>query len=97
MYRIVIQCQTIVYILNGHENVQPKLRVLKELTDKTECNIYDSQSDIIKELTHVQTDAILLNEGACKSGQSDQIIDNGQNQNENMTKLRSRLNLVPKV
>ena len=65
-YRIVIQCQNIVYVLNEHENVHPKLRVLKELTDSTECNINDSQNDIIEELTHVQTDAILLNEGACK-------------------------------
>ena len=57
-YRIVIQCQNIVYVLNGHEIVQPKLRVLKELTDRTECNINDSQSDIIEKLIHVQTDAI---------------------------------------
>ena len=51
-YRIVIQCQNIVY---EHENVI----VLKELTDSTECNINDSHNDIIEELTHVQTDAIL--------------------------------------
>ena len=73
-YRIVIQCQNIVYALNGHEYVQPKLRVLKELTDRTEYNINDSKSDIVEELIHVQTDAILLNEGACKSGQSDQKL-----------------------
>ena len=79
-YRIVIQCQNIVYVLNEHENVQPKVRVLKELTDSTECNINDSQNDIIEELIHVQTDAILLNEGACKSEPSDQKVDNGQNQ-----------------
>ena len=60
-YRIVIQCQNIVYVLNEHENVQPKLRLLKELTDSTECNINDSQNDIIEELIHVQPDAILLN------------------------------------
>ena len=29
------------------------------------------QNDIIEELIHVQTDTILLNEGACKSEQSD--------------------------
>ena len=78
-YRIVIQCQNIVNVLNVHENVQPKFRVLKELTDSTECNINDSQNDIIEELIHIQTDAILLNKGAPKSGQSDQIINNGQN------------------
>ena len=40
-YRIVIQCQNIVHVLNEHE------KVLKELTDSTECNINDSQNDII--------------------------------------------------
>ena len=41
-YRIVIKCQNIVYVLNGHEIVQPKLRVLKELTGRNEYNINDS-------------------------------------------------------
>ena len=49
-YRIVIQCQNIVYVLNGHEIVQPRLRVLKELTDRTDYNINDSQTDIVEEL-----------------------------------------------
>ena len=69
---------------------------MKELTDSTECNINDSHNDIVEELIHVQTDAILLNECACKSVHSDQN-DNGQNQNENMTQTESRLNLVPKA
>ena len=90
-YRIVIQCQNIVYVLNGHGIVQPKLRILTELTDRTEYNINDSQSDIIEELIHVQTDAIMLNEGACKSGQSDRIINNSQNQNENMTQTEVQI------
>ena len=58
-YRIVIQCQKIVYVLNGDEIVQPKLRVLKELLDRNEYNINDSQSDIIEELIHIETDAIM--------------------------------------
>ena len=94
-YRIVIQCQNIVYVLNEHENVQPKVRVLKELTDSTECNINDSHNDIIEELIHVQTDAILLNEGACKSKPSDQKVDNGQNQNENMTQTEVQIESGP--
>ena len=94
-YRIVIQCQNIVYVLNEHENVQPKVRVLKELTDSTECNINDSQNDIIEELIHVQSDAILLNECACKSEQSDQIFDNGQNQNENVTQTEVQIESGP--
>ena len=73
----------------------PKLRVLKELTDSTECNINDSQNDIIEEMIHVQTDAILLIEGACKSEQSDQIIDNDQNQNENMTQTEVQIESGP--
>ena len=81
----MIQCQNIVYVLNGHAIVQPKFRVLKDLTDRNECNINESQSDIIEELIHGQTDTIRLNKGVCKSGQSDQLINNSQNQNENMT------------
>ena len=87
----MIQCQNIVYVLNEHENV----RVLKELTDSTECNINDSHNDIIEELIHVQTDAILLNEGACKSVPSDQKVDNGQNQNENMTQNEVQIESGP--
>ena len=94
-YRIVIQCQSIVYVLNEHENVQPKVRVLKVLTDSTECNINGSHNDIIEELIHVQTDAILLNESACKSKPSDQKIDNCQNQNENMTQTEVQIESDP--
>ena len=91
----MIQCQNIVYVLNLHEIVQPTLRVLKELTDRTEYNINDSQNDIIEELIHVQTDAIMLNEGACKSGQSDQMLTNSQNQNENMTQTEVQIESGP--
>ena len=84
----MIQCQNIVYVLNEHENVQPKVRVLKELRDSTKCNINDSHNDIIEELIHVQTDAILLNEGACKTVPSDQKVDNGQNQNMIQTEVQ---------
>ena len=80
-----IQCQNIVYVLNGHKIVQPKLRVFKELTDRNEFNINDSQNDIVEELIHVQIDAMMLNEGACKSGQPDQKLGNSQNQNKNFT------------
>ena len=95
-YRIVIQCQNIVYVLNEHENVQSKVRVLKELTDSTECNINDSHNDIIEELILVQTDAILLHEGACKLVPSDQKVDNEQNQNENMTQIEVQIESGPK-
>ena len=47
-YRIVIQCQNIVYVLNEYENVQPKVRILKELTESTECNINDFQMILLK-------------------------------------------------
>ena len=50
--------------------------MLKELTDGNDYNINDSQSDIIEELIHVETDAIMLNESACKLGQPDQTLGN---------------------
>ena len=90
-YRIEIQCQNIVYVLNEHENI----RVLKELTDSTECNINDSHNDIIEELIHVHTDAILSNEGACKSVPSNQKVDNDQNQNKNMTQTEVQIESGP--
>ena len=43
----MMQCQNIVYVLNEHEIVQPKFRVLKGLTDRNDYNINDTQSDII--------------------------------------------------
>ena len=52
----------IVYVLNEHEIVQPKLRMLKRLTDGNDSDINDTQSDIIEDLIHVETDAIVLNE-----------------------------------
>ena len=55
----------------------------------------DSQNNIVEELIHVQTDAIMLNECACKSGQSDQIINNSQNQNENMTQTEVQIESGP--
>ena len=79
-------------MLNEHE------KVLKELTDSTECNINDSHNDIIEELIHVQTDAILSNKGACKSVPSDQKVDNdqkNQNQNENMIQTEVQIESGP--
>ena len=87
----MIHCQNIVFVLNEYGNV----RVLKELIDSTECNINDSHNDIIEELIHVQTDAILLNECACKSVPSDQKVDNGQNQNKNMTQAEVQIESGP--
>ena len=79
-YRIVIQCQNIVHVLNEHE------KVLKELTDNTECNINDSHNDIIEEV--VQTDPIVSNKAACKSVSSDQKVEN---QDENMTQIEVQI------
>ena len=91
----MIQCQNNVYVLNGHESVQPKLRMFKELTDENNYNINDSQSNIIEELIHVETDAKMLNESACKSGQPDQILKNGQNQNEIVTHTEVQIEPSP--
>ena len=94
-YRIVIQCQNIVYILNEHEIVQPKLRLLQELSNRNDYNINNSQSDIVEELIHVETDAIMLNEGACKSGQPDKILESKQNENENVTQTEVQIEPRP--
>ena len=42
-----------------------------------------------------KTDAILSNEGACKSVPSDQRVDNDQNQNENMTQIEVQIESGP--
>ena len=67
-YRIITQYQNIVYVLHGNEITQPKLRMLKGLTDGNNYGINDSQSDIIEKWIHVETDVIILNKIACKSG-----------------------------
>ena len=72
---------------------------MKELTDRTEYDINDSQNDIVEELIHVYTDAVMLND--VKSRQSDQvrdrdqIINNSQNQNENMTQTEVQIESGP--
>ena len=86
--RVVIQFQNIVHVLNEHE------KVLKELTDSTECKINDSHNDI-EELIHVQTDAIVSNKDACKSVSSDQKVDNDQNQDGNMTQIEIQIESGP--
>ena len=55
----------------------------------------DSQSDPVEKLIHVQTDAIMLNEGACKSGQPGQILENSQNKNENVTQTEVQIEPGP--
>ena len=87
--------QNIVYVLNEYGIIQSKPRMLTELTDGNYYNINDSQSDIIEELIHVETEAIMLNESACKSGQPDQILENNQNQNENMTQTKAHIEPSP--
>ena len=88
-YRIVIQCQNIVHVLNEHE------KVLKELTDSTECNINDSQNDIIEELVQTDNIASVSNKDACKSVSSDQQVDNDQIQDENMTQIEVQIESGP--
>ena len=43
----MIQCQNIIYVLKGHEIVQPKFRVLNEVIDGNDYDINDTQGDII--------------------------------------------------
>ena len=42
-YRIVIHCQNIIYVLTDHEIVQPKLRVLNEVTERNDYDLNDAQ------------------------------------------------------
>ena len=85
-YRIVIQCQNIVHVLNEHE------KVLKELTDSTECNINDSHNDIIEELVQTDNIASVSNKDTCKSVLSDQKVEN---QGENMTQIEVQIESGP--
>ena len=84
-YRIVIEFQNIVYVLNELEIQQPKLRVLERLTDRNDYDINDTQSDIIEGL--IQTDEIVLNESASQQKGSNQMLENNQNKNVNQTKV----------
>ena len=60
-FRIAIQYQNIVHVVNEHENLQPKLRMLKEVTDGDDYNINDMQSDMNEELIYLETHEIVLN------------------------------------
>ena len=89
-YRILIQCQNIVYVLNEHEIVPPKLRMLKGLTDGNDYDINDTQSKI-GELIHEETDAIVLYESASKLEQSNQMLGIKQIEDVTQTKVQTEL------
>ena len=65
-YRIVVQCQNIVYVLNEHKIVHPKLKELERLTNGHDHDENETQSNIVKELVQVETDESLLNEAKCE-------------------------------
>ena len=78
-HRIVVQCQYIVYMLNEHEIVQPKLRNLEMLTCDHDKN--ETQSEIVEELIQVETVEIVLNESTSQpetSEELDQMIESNQ-------------------
>ena len=85
----MIQCQNIVHVLNEHE------KVLKELTESTECNINDSHNNIIEELIQIDNIASVSNKDACKSVSSDQQVDNDHIQDENMTQIEVQIESGP--
>ena len=87
-YRIVIQCQNIIHVLKEHEIVQPKLRLLNEVTDGNDYNINETYGDITEELIHVETEEIVLNESASKLEKPNQILENNQNEDVNQTKVQ---------
>ena len=52
------------------------------------CNINDTQSDIIEELIHVETDAIVLHESVSKPDKPNQMLGNDQNEDVTQTKVQ---------
>ena len=72
-YRIVVQCQNIVYVFNEHKIVQPKLRNLEILTNGNDHDKNGTQSDIIEEVTQVETVEIVLNESTIQPVTSEEI------------------------
>ena len=84
-YRIMIQHQNIVYVLNEHEIVQPNLRVLKGLTNRNDYDINVTQSNIIEELIQVETDKIVLNESTSQPEKPNEMLKNNQNEDVNLT------------
>ena len=84
----MIQCQNIVYVLNEHEIVQPKLRVIEGLTDRNVYDINDIQSDIFGKFIQVETDGIVLNESASQLQNPHQMLENNQNEDVNQTKVQ---------
>ena len=82
-YRIVVQCQNIVYLLNERDFEQPKLRVLKRLREGNDHDTNDTQSDIINKLIQVETDKIVLNESTSQPEELSQMIESNYNENVN--------------
>ena len=79
-YRIVVQCQNIVCVLNEHKIIQPKLRNLEMLTNDYDKN--EIQSDIVEELIQVGTDVVVLNENTIQPVTSEELnkmIESNQN------------------
>ena len=87
-YRNVTQCQNIIYVLNEHEIIQPKLRMIRGLTDINDSDINDTQSNIIEELIHGKSDEIVLNRSASKPEKPNQILGNNQNKDVTQTKVQ---------
>ena len=89
-YRIVVQCQNIVYVLNKHEIVQPKLRNLERLTNGNDHDKNETQSNIVEDLVQVETDEIVLNESTSQpftSEEINQMIESNQNESLIQTKV----------
>ena len=91
----MIQCQNIVYVLNEHEIVQPKLRMVKRLRDGNDYDVNDKQSDIIEdlsenieELIHIETEEIVLNKNASQPEKPNQVLQNNENEDVNQTKVQ---------
>ena len=69
--------------------------MLKDLTNGNDYKINDSQSDIVEELIHVETDAMMFNARAYKSGQPNQMLGNRKNQSKNVTQTEIQIEPSP--
>ena len=62
--------------------------MLKGSTDGNDYDITDTQSDIIEELIHVETNEIVLNKSSSKPEKPNQIQDNNQNEDLNQREVQ---------
>ena len=85
-YGIMVQCKIIVYMLNLHEMMQPKLRNLEILTNDHDKS--ETQSDKVEELIHIETEEFVLNESTSQPVTPEEINKKIESNENKMLKQR---------